>query len=699
MAEPDFLDDTVAAPQVSVDSSHEEDNGGTKTNVVDILNVNMRKVQSESALNTKTAPLNDCGSSKEKVAAFQQPSPSSTDEDDDFDVLEFIDMKWQREHSPSDVDCHHIQDDVNVLQHGSTTRSKAEDFDVLEFINLEWQKSLAVQLWHFLLGATALLDFLTAMASRPKAFSFTSILSGSRRLEPWHLVGCCWTWLGEHSNQWSICFSLLWAADSFVEAHRRRLQDVRERDRQRLLNLSDSASELTSETTVDTKENDWWRGSRGVYYRTIFRQLMLLPVGFYVVLSHGIRELYDPVLTDGEHHNISAATQTRKSNNVALLDKTYLSYSRASQSLIVALTRQVITTAGSITGQRVRLQAIERAKRVGIIALRRAVKNPFRFYRRANMLLRLVRWIKYLGPVFGTLNKLVGNFLDLLDKHQQRSAAKRASAARRKRLHQLSKEEQLEYCATFIQKTFRANQSRRKMRMIRLMRRDAEIVAAVKLQSSFRAALRRARARLKDKMLELQKLKEQSGTAEMSSKQRRRMYQLQEELKAETRLLLNEKLLLRPNTSFAVRWKILLVFAVLIEISILVAQPRIARHKDPATGKPMDIETYIDRKLVPTPVSKLPACRAEKHPPKKHFPLLFIGGVVRERAMLAEKTKATIPKPFYCSNAYAFLQVSRVVKRPISMGQVSLTSFPELLSIRAFTFLFCGYYLVIFSCA
>ena len=144
---------------------------------------------------------------------------------------------------------------------------------------------------------------------------------------------------------------------------------------------------------------------------------------------------------------------------------------------------------------------------------------------------------------------------------------------------------------------------------------------------------------------------------EMNANERRRMYQLQKELEEETRRLINKKLLLRPNTSFAVSWKILFSFAVLFEISVQICQPLLARHKDRRTGKPLDMESILDRKLVPIRVSKLPACKSEKV-----FRLSFKWPVHSARTIVArilrkEATKPTRPKPYYCSYTYATLQV------------------------------------------
>jgi hypothetical protein len=89
------------------------------------------------------------------------------------------------------------------------------------------------------------------------------------------------------------------------------------------------------------------------------------------------------------------------------------------------------------------------------------------------------------------------------------------------------------------------------------------------------------------------------------------MYKLQEDLNAEAGHLLNETLLLRPNTAFAVAWKILFVVAILFEISKLALKPSLGTYKDLNMGNPLNIESIIEHTLLPTPVSQLAACAQE----------------------------------------------------------------------------------------
>lgn len=548
-----------------------------------------------------------------------------------------------------------------------TLRGVDEEFDILDYISLKWQRPVPVQVWNFLFGATALLDFSAAVVTRRQSF-----WSANDHIEeltstsiPWH--DAVILWLRQNSTNLSILFSLLWTVDAFVEAHRRRLKAVSERDRQRLLekDLRDNDDNHSGEEM----ENNWWKGYLGVYYRTIIFQFLLLPVGFYVQLYNQIRKLQDPSVDSDEALIVHEIEVDQLPEEIEVFSP------HSSLSLGLALAKHLIITVARLTGHQVRFHAVTNARKLAFRVLRRAIRHPVRFYRKVHKMLRVVRWLKYLAPLFGAFNKLLGNVKDLFIKYQQKRDAQIARRVRLKLRHELSEQELREYCAILIQKTFRAHQARKYISVIRLMLGQQKEIAARKISEALRACLRRARLRLKTKLQKLQELKEHGGgdlkvapKKDMSERERRKMYLLQEQLENEARYLLNEKLLLRPNTTFAVTWKILFVVAILFEIAVLACQPILARHIDPMTGKSLDIETVINKQFLPIPVSKLPECIRVKpfqisikkpvRSAKKIFDIL----------LKREVAKPTTPKPFYCGETFKALQV-----RVRSTAEVSIS--------------------------
>jgi hypothetical protein len=130
------------------------------------------------------------------------------------------------------------------------------------------------------------------------------------------------------------------------------------------------------------------------------------------------------------------------------------------------------------------------------------------------------------------------------------------------------------------------------------------------------------------------------------------VYRLQEELHDEAGHLLNETLLLRPNTSFAVLWKVLFVVAIIFEISQLALKPWLKKYKNADTGRPLDIESIIQHTLIPTPVSQLAVCEVQAEDGPR------ILRVIRRafRKFTRRKPPQMKPLPWYCHKTFATAQ-------------------------------------------
>jgi hypothetical protein len=291
----------------------------------------------------------------------------------------------------------------------------------------------------------------------------------------------------------------------------------------------------------------------------------------------------------------------------------------------------------------------------------RGLRHPFRFNRRLRFFFSIVRWIQYLGPLFGTANKLKGNVDNLLSKIKQRRLARVAAKVRQQHCSSLTGNQLRVHYATLIQKTYRAYTTRRQLFFLKALRGETELIAAIKLQSAFRGALMRARATLDEKLQTLQALKvkeiealKNNNPTQMSTSERRRMYLLQEELESKAKVLINKKLLLRPDTTFAVLWKVMFVIAVIFEISTLAFQPLVAHHKDPTTGQQLDMEAIMDKQFIPVPVHQRAECSGKSpvnlslsHP---------IRSLKQLKEMITQRRQPKKPRPWYCDGAYPRFQ-------------------------------------------
>lgn len=485
-------------------------------------------------------------------------------------------------------------------------------------------------------------------------------------------IGVFICWLCAHADILGHLFAWAWFVDAFVDASSQRLRAARKHDKAQLLRQqqeqqndeqtchdAEYKNNLTSPNR-DEALHKWWRGFHGVYFRTIIFQISLLPVGFFVFWTTIVQ-----CILNG---NVDRATFW------PALSEESLAKASGTSSLFFAVLQLAITAMARRTNNLVRYQALIKKKELTYKVLYLALRHPFRFHRRLRRFFSAVRWIQYLAPLFATFTKLKANLGNLLSRwHQRREAIRTESVRQRlRRGEECSVYEIRDFCARLIQNKFRRHLAREEFRIINLWKGKKETVAAFKFQSAFLASLSRARMRLDERWQLLHSLQEKDKEyrrsiteVKMSVQERRRMYVLQTELEKQTQSWINEQLLLHPNTSFAVIWKIVFVVAVLIEISTLAFQPILAHHKDNATGLPLSLKAYLDQQLIPVPVFKLSVCtglvqtplRTREWPSILSFAKLTTSYVTR----LSRSKPVTAPRPWYCNGVYSRLQAVYII--------------------------------------
>jgi hypothetical protein len=451
-----------------------------------------------------------------------------------------------------------------------------EDTDTIvlddRFLDFSREISAIVMAWSVLLGTSALLDFFAATVDS-HVRDYAGFQTDSLDM-----------WLRENSFEFGMFFSVLWFFDAFVTARQSRRRSLHEADKARLL-----------------REDGWEQRAKHAkwkayvdFFGRIVRQLLLLPVGFYVMgldRGYGVEEVR---VTHAHKVGVEDFDET----------ETYSKYAHA--SLIFAIFHYAAVESSEL----LREKAVHHGKKSVFRWLRKSMRHPVKFARFVTKVTRWVRWIKIIGPVIGTSNKLLGNTVDLVKRIRQRRIARTAARLRSVLWNEMSEEELREHAAILIQKTYRAMRSRKAISALQLIKGDARRLAASRLQAHFRAALGRARAGIRRKQVELQRLariaKEQSKKREkMSDSERRRMYSLQKELASDAKKLVNQELLLRPNTTFAVTWKTIFVAAVVLELSTLIAL--------------INWPELTKESLFPIPFSELEECQVTEVGPLRKF--------------------------------------------------------------------------------
>jgi len=371
-------------------------------------------------------------------------------------------------------------------------------------------------------------------------------------------------------------------------------------------------------------------GSWGVYLFILLWMLLVLPVGFFIRISHELKtyagmDLSGEVESALDEETMEALhVMTKKTKYClpyAVLLRFYTIVAIAATVAIEdekhVLKRRIIKFLGSF-----------------------AIRHPITFRRRLRKTLTTVRWAKYLAPLIGTGNKLIGQLRTLRKRHTCRQAEEAETAKKVRR------------------------QAYKAMLNVRAKKREA---AAAKIQSVLREKAARARVNVLRKKQELRSLQmQQYGASRIRRKvkkldvdAKRRLYQLEAELASEVKDLKWRKMLLRPNTNFAVTWRVLFVVCVILEITHLALEPRVAQHRDEA-GQRLTVGMVLEHYLVPDPVGEWPQCSGleiDRHVREEHI----ISNRRKSRRKKNPKPKndaddTSTSYPWYCHHPYSTAQ-------------------------------------------
>lgn len=443
---------------------------------------------------------------------------------------------------------------------------------------------------------------------------------------PW---GVILKFLNRNCGKIGFCFSMVWFIEAFLDATRIRDRTLRQRDRKRLLQWQkdvedDDVMNLVDDFGYLDNNYDSWVA----FYLDLLWQLMLLPVGFYMLLSQGV---YHISLLDGDDTGV-IESKLLETYYVEELTGPFSMTRDKNLALGVALTAKLLDTLkqflekkGIMVTQTISQIFVKQGLRIVRKVIGSAVRRPRQFATKMKKTLSFIRWFRYLQPIIGTSNKLKGNLVDLFKKLSQRQAAAAVRKLRQSEFQHMTEDEQAEYAALKIQSLFRAYQVRRKVRAMKILRGQTEVMAAIKMQAIFRQKVDQARLRLRKKKMELEMLeakakmdfwkKAEFKKTSMTPRERMRLYQLEDQLHKESARVLNQRMLLRPNTRFDVVWKILFCICVIFEMAGLIANPHLKKHTDDISGKPLTVHKVVENLLVPRPLEDLYECTCAS--PKK----------------------------------------------------------------------------------
>lgn len=225
--------------------------------------------------------------------------------------------------------------------------------------------------------------------------------------------------------------------------------------------------------------------------------------------------------------------------------------------------------------------------------IKKAITNPSKFINRLKQVLTFIRYAKFLAPLIGQCNKLRGHASDLVKQWHQRLSILKAQSEWKFLMRKLSVQRKTNFVYA---KIMRKVQERREKKMLAVIRtlKEASLISSKKKQNwnsnvdedSSSVAKACINAWLRQKAAHARKrAAEQGGVSSYSFSENETLSTEKTNRKRcrimtnEERMLLdmakrgfvrtscaNRKMLLRPNTKFAVTWKITTVTCVFLEI-------------------------------------------------------------------------------------------------------------------------------------
>lgn len=258
------------------------------------------------------------------------------------------------------------------------------------------------------------------------------------------------------------------------------------------------------------------------------------------------------------------------------------------------------------TGTALKLAKKSLKKRLARKTTMFAIKNPIQMKRYVSKALNVIRWLKYLLPIIGSINKIAQNAKKFMITYRQNQVAKKVRRVKKILWEKLAPEERRRAAAIRIQSNFRKWKSKKQvaimMDVLAVMRvKNEKEKAAIVLQRTFRRHLEKARRKVVARVMELERLK----SCRLSEKEEERVQKLQIELEGELIEKRKTLFLHRPNSSFCTWWKGIMVGVILFDIFLKYNEKEMKTTK----SQVQVLEHYLVHKYLPTAMDETKECK------------------------------------------------------------------------------------------
>lgn len=385
------------------------------------------------------------------------------------------------------------------------------------------KKSTAVKMFEIVVAIVAFMDFAAEMMNQFSTFFLEK--------HGWNYTAL--KWLRKNGTNIGLLFSFFWFIDAFVVAHRKRIETCRRIDQQRLM----KAKTLMDETEVT---GFCWHRAWGVYILAVTLQVLLLPVGFYVVLYNLIARFDDNRTREAVTVVVRQQHRPASSNSTSMdIYERFIADLNA--SLMIAIVKHYVLKASNHSQLLMNKYYTSGMRSLYRYVIVNAFRHPRKLHREIRKTLNVIRWARYLAPLLGPLTSLYDKLSDLRKTCRQRILARLAQFDRERFRKDLAPDALRIHSATRIQALYRSYRARGYLYALSLLRGHRQKLLTLKLQLACRAWLRRARSRIAAKCAELKALQEKrqtNGSKKLTVVERRNLYTLQQELQEKVCTLL-----------------------------------------------------------------------------------------------------------------------------------------------------------------
>ena len=327
-------------------------------------------------------------------------------------------------------------------------------------------------------------------------------------------------WLDDNCYPIGVVFNCLWTIHSFVAAARIRRWAQRGLEKRVLLkgkrsgektdanNGNEGGAEASKGMSDDIVKPQKKRfhlkniseelsmsvyshlGAWGVFFVLLAWMLLLLPVGFFIRIADETKRYAGVEIT------MESAVDHET------LEQLHVITAKTKYCLLYALFLRRYTIASMAATDAILIKKKILTKRLARFLGIFAFKHPITFRRRLRRTLTALRWIKYIFPLVGQGNKLIGQLKNLRKRQKQQKDAEMAKKMKQMKWRSLSKKQRRETAAIMLQRDFRGYKSRKAYKAILEVRAAKKKAAAIKIQATLRRKAAEARSRIQQKKKE-----------------------------------------------------------------------------------------------------------------------------------------------------------------------------------------------------